>query len=170
MKQDVVYILHTQSIVLGVFATMTMDLINWAGKRLKVHKGGSYRLIGRWFIGFSRGRFRYGNILESPPQRYELQVGFVAHYLIGIALGYLYFFSSAWFGLAAQNLKWSLGYGTLTNVLPWLIMFPAFGFGFFALKGPSDNTMLRSSFLNHLAYGAALGLGSLLTRSILGSA
>lgn len=160
MKHEAVYDLLLRSVFLGVFATLIMDVVNVAGRKLGIHKGGSYALIGRWFMGFGKGRFRYSNILEAPAFPYEGFVGFVAHYAIGICLGYLYLTTSSWIGFHAQSLTWGLGFGTLTNILPWFIMFPAFGFGILAIKGPSGNTMLRSSFLNHLGYGAALWIGT----------
>ncbi len=52
----------------------------------------------------------------------------------------------------------ALGYGVLTNVFPWLLMFPAMGLGIMGLAAPPELMLLRSSFLNHVLYGIGIGL------------
>lgn len=146
-------------IYIGLFATLIMDLFNVLGKKMKFHGGGSYVVIGRWFGGFYRGRFTHKNILTETPFPYEKYVGLFCHYCIGVLLAWIYLMSVDLMGVQAHQLGWSVTYGTITNILPWFIMFPACGFGMLALKGPAPVSMLRSSFCNHLGYGIALGVG-----------
>jgi len=164
MQSHPIYELLLQSIVLGAFSTLSMDLCNALGKTLKVHRGGSYALIGRWIGGFPKGHFKYANILNESARPNEIPVGFISHYTIGTILAFLYLISGQIFGFRTDSYGWAVTYGSLTNLLPWFIMFPAFGFGFFALKGPPNNQLLRTSFLNHLGFGFALGLGVNLIR------
>ena len=156
-----VYHLVLQSFALGILATAAMDLFNLTGKHLRLHRGGSYALIGRWISGFFKGHFRYQNILQTPPRHNEVIVGIVSHYGIGIGLALGYLLLSKALLLSPANLFWAVTYGLATNALPWFIMFPAFGFGVLATNGPENNQLIRTSFLNHLGYGIALGLGAL---------
>ena len=50
----------------------------------------------------------------------------------------------------------ALGYGLATCVLPWFLMFPAFGFGLLGLRGPPELMSIRTSLMNHLFYGFGL--------------
>jgi hypothetical protein len=54
----------------------------------------------------------------------------------------------------------ALGFGTLTNLLPWLWMFPSMGFGAFGHLAPAELMLLRSSFVNHIIFGAGLALST----------
>jgi hypothetical protein len=159
MQPYPIFELGLLSIALGTFSTLSMDLCNALGKTLKVHRGGSYALIGRWISGFRKGHFKYENILNESVLPNEVSVGLISHYGIGIILAFIYLISGQIFGLQVNNYSWAVIFGSLTNILPWLVMFPAFGFGIFALKGPPNNQLLRTSFLNHLGYGFGLGLG-----------
>lgn len=147
-------------IALGIFSTAFMDLCNILGKKLRIHNGGSYALIGRWIGGFFHGQFRYQNILQAAPLRHEMAIGCFAHYGIGIGLSFLYYVASVAMDMPLDNMLWAIAFGIFTNVLPWFWMFPAFGFGVLGSKGPQNNTLLRSSFLNHLGFGVALGIGA----------
>ncbi|MGT2491675.1 DUF2938 family protein [Cupriavidus basilensis] len=44
-----------------------------------------YGLVGRWLAHLTRGRFRHDPIAASPPVRGERLIGWIAHYLTGIA-------------------------------------------------------------------------------------
>ena len=147
------------SLALGVFSTLLMDLSNFLAKRYHIHPGGSYALIGRWVGGFFRGQFTYSNILQTSHRKNEVLIGLVAHYLIGITLALIYLVTLSSLGLNPGNFLLALGFGLLTNILPWFVMFPAFGFGVLARKGPPGNRLLKTSFLNHLSFGIALALG-----------
>jgi hypothetical protein len=88
------------------------------------------------------------------------------HYAIGItlALGYLFVSSAA--GLSPRKPITALGFALCTNLLPWLIMFPAMGYGWFGAHGPVGTRLLLSSLATHWFYGLGLWLGaSILSRS-----
>lgn len=153
------------SVALGVFSTLLMDLSNFLARRFKIHLGGSYALIGRWIGGFFRGRFAYSCILKESPRKHEVLIGIISHYLIGVGLAFVYLLTMSSLGLNAESFVLALSYGLLTNVLPWFVMFPAFGFGVLAKKGPPNNSLLKTSFFNHLSFGVALALGALLIKA-----
>jgi hypothetical protein len=63
-------------------------------------------------------------------------------------------------GLSPKNPFTALGFGLLTNALPWLLMFPAMGYGWFGLHGPPKTRLFPSSFVTHFFYGVGLWLGA----------
>ncbi|MFQ5931267.1 MAG: DUF2938 family protein, partial [Nitrospiraceae bacterium] len=52
----------------------------------------------------------------------------------------------------------SLVWGLATTLLPWFILFPAFGWGFFGVRAPSGTRPLISPTISHLLYGFGLGI------------
>jgi len=46
--------------------------------------------------------------------------------------------------------------GFLTNLLPWLIMFPDMGLGWFGSAAPRELLLFRTSLVNHAVFAAGL--------------
>jgi hypothetical protein len=82
-------------LIVGLLATLTTDVVTVIAVRLGIGGRGPRRtgpdLIGRWIGYLLQGKFRHTDVLQTPPLRGELLLGFIAHYSIGIALtlGYL---------------------------------------------------------------------------------
>ncbi len=137
----------------GLIATLAMDCLGiltiqnkWIDlKGLQIVP----TLLGRWAFGFFKPS---DDIRLVPPVKNEKPLGLFLHYLIGLVLGAAYTLWP-WQGLAAAVI-----YGIFTNIFPWLLMYPAMGFGFFGSKLPIQKQILLFSFTNHVAYGLALGL------------
>ena len=53
----------------------------------------------------------------------------------------------------------ALAFGLCTNVLPWLLMFPAMGYGFFGSHGPAGTKLFVSSLTNHAFFGLGIWIG-----------
>jgi hypothetical protein len=53
----------------------------------------------------------------------------------------------------------ALGFALCTNLLPWLLMFPAMGYGWFGAQGPPGTRLFVSSLVTHFFYGLGLWLG-----------
>lgn len=155
------------SLVAGLFATAVMDLGALVGTKLKILNKPNLAFLGRWIGEIFRGRLRVqtGTIAAVAPLKNEKSIGLLAHYLIGGVLGLVY-----GCGLIALNMKPTLAnalvFGFLTNAFPWLVMFPALGFGFFASKVPPEAKLLRTSLVNHLTYGLGLILATTLINSV----
>jgi branched-chain amino acid transport system substrate-binding protein len=143
-------------ILSGIGATLTMDSLSILLWRLKILTGPVRpSLIGRWFLGLMHGTFSHNTIANYPRQNHEFLVGLFFHYSIGIALALLYLYISKILGFSSNSIWVSIVFGALTNVLPWFILFPSYGFGIFGLKGSG---LLKSSTVNHLNYGLGLGI------------
>jgi hypothetical protein len=52
-----------------------------------------------------------------------------------------------------------MAFGLCTNVLPWLLMFPAMGYGFFGSHGPAGTKLFISSLVNHALFGLGIWIG-----------
>jgi branched-chain amino acid transport system substrate-binding protein len=140
----------------GIAGTATMDLLAFLAYKIGFLSGPvKPSLIGRWIIAMSRGRFRHQTIANYPAQPHEFAVGLVSHYSIGMALAVFYVLFAGWSGFKIASVKNAVLYGFLTNVLPWFVLFPSYGFGFFGFKGKG---LLRSSMFNHINYGMGLGV------------
>jgi hypothetical protein len=117
-------------------------------------------MLGRWFALLAQGRMQERTILDEPPVRWEVPIALVTHYAIGVTLALV-------FGLVLKALRieprpfggfaLALVFAALTNLLPWLWMFPSMGFGNFGSAGPPELLLFRSSLVNHLIYGLGLG-------------
>jgi len=140
----------------GVAATVTMDVLGSAARRIGLIAGAKGTWVGRWYLGMARGRFVHANIAEAPEQPGEQRAALVGHYAIGIVLAVVYVVGVRWLGVSPGSLVVALGYGLATGIFPWFLMYPALGFGLFGLKGPAEMKPFTSSVLNHLFYGFGL--------------
>ena len=156
-------------LIVGVLATITMDVVAVIALRLGIAGRGPRRtgpdLIGRWVGYLLRGKFRHTNILQTPPLRGELVLGFAAHYLIGIMLTLVYL------GLlivahATPTVLSAILYGTATTVLPWFLMFPSQGMGWLGWDARGDAHLVRASLFNHIIFGLGIALWMALLRPI----
>jgi hypothetical protein len=151
-----------RAVLIGIGATIVMDL--WAMVRKRVFGVASldYRMLGRWIGNLPRGQFAHENIGRASPVRGELILGWCAHYAIGITFALLL--------LELWGLDWArhptllpaLNVGIGTVIAPFLILQPAMGAGIAASKTPNPNTARLRSVLTHTVFGIGLYLSALL--------
>lgn len=157
-----------RAVLIGIGATVVLDL--WAAslKRFFGMPALNYRMVGRWFGHFPRGRFVHDNIAEAAPVRGELIIGWGAHYTIGITFSALL--------LAIWGLDWArhptplppLIVGLLTVVAPFFLMQPGMGAGIAASKTPNPNASRLRSILTHTVFGIGLYGSALLSVLLIG--
>lgn len=142
-------------ILSGMVSTLLMDVWSVFARETGIQSGAvKPSLIGRWFAHLIRGKVAHEPISATPTVTGELVLGIAVHYSIGAILGIIFFsLLSASPGWSAMYLGVIFGLGT--NIFPWLILFPSYGFGLGGLRGKG---LFKSSLLNHLAYGIGLGL------------
>lgn len=138
----------------GLLATLTMDLGSFAALKAGAPKPPHLPYIGRWFMYLARGRISHRTIVEAPPLAGEAVAFPVGHYLIGAFLGVAFMLLLAeW---PAHTWVLGLAFGAFTCVLPWLLMFPSMGFGFFGLKGPGGSRLVLMPVVGHIVFGVGL--------------
>jgi hypothetical protein len=121
-------------------------------------------MVGRWFAHFPRGRVRHDSIAAAPAVRGELLIGWVAHYLIGIAFAVLLVgvFCRVW--LQHPTLVPALLVGVATVIFPMLVMQPGMGAGIAASRTPNPRTARLHSVVTHAMFGFGLYLAGLVIR------
>ncbi len=149
---------------IGIGATALTDLWAVLLKRIAGVPAADWRLVGRWFLYFPRGRFVHQSIARAEPVRGELAVGWVAHYAIGVAYGVLL--------LAICGLDWArrptllppLILSLVLLVAPFFVMQPGMGAGIAASKTPNPNAARLRSVVTHTVFGLGLYASAWLAR------
>jgi hypothetical protein len=146
----------THALLVGIGATLTVDL--WAAIRrpLLGTPLPNYALVGRWLAHMVRGRFRHERIAAATPVQGELAVGWVAHYLTGVI------FAALW--LAIVGPEWgrepslgpALAFGIATVAAPFFLMQPGMGAGVAAARTAHPNAARLQSLVFHAVFGAGL--------------
>ena len=145
--------------VIGIGATAVMDLWLLFLSRLGVPTT-SFAMVGRWVGHFARGRFAHVAIARAAPVRGELGLGWLTHYLVGVAYAALL--------VAVQGPAWlerptflpALAFGVVTVAAPWFVMQPAMGAGVLARKtaAPLKNSLRNLG--NHAVFGSGMYLAA----------
>ena len=153
------------SVTVGVLATLSMDAFFLAAGRL----GGSrftsdkvgLELVGRWAGGLARGRLRHADMAAEPPLRGEAALGLAVHYLTGVMLTQAYYEALRRVDRKPGVLS-ATAFGAATALLPLLVMYPSWGLGALAVRSGEAARLLRIMLLGHTAFGAAIGLWTML--------
>jgi hypothetical protein len=149
------------SVVIGVLATITMDAAFVAASRLggeafTTDKIGP-ELVGRWAGGLARGRWRHDDIAAEPGLRGEAAIGLATHYATGVALTYAYLLALRRLGRRPGAVT-ATAYGAATALLPFLIMYPSWGYGCCGRRSGDAARMARVMLLGHTVFGAGIGV------------
>ncbi|KJK13042.1 membrane protein [Burkholderiaceae bacterium 16] len=144
------------ALLIGAGATAVMDLWAVARKRILGIPPLDYGLVGRWLVHLTRGRFRHTPIAASPPVWGERPIGWIAHYLTGIAFAAML--------LALWGLDWArhptpgpaliVGIGSVAA--PFLVMQPGMGAGIAASRTPRPAAARLHSLVTHGIFGLGL--------------
>ena len=154
MGVEATYVLG--AIIVGVGATLVMDLWALFLKRAFHIPSFSYCLVGRWLLHMPEGTFTHTSIAAARQKRSECTVGWIAHYAIGVvyALVLIAFVSGSW--LARPSLLPALLFGIGTVVFPFLLMQPSFGLGVAASRTPNPTQARLKSLVSHIVFGVGL--------------
>ena len=145
-------------LLVGLGATLTMDLWALVQKYVLRIPPLNYGLVGRWLLWMGRGKYRHNTIMVSPAIGGENLVGWLAHYLTGLAFAFIpaALAGGEWYSQPTVGV--ALAAGLLTLAVPLCVMQPAFGFGIAAAKTPRPGKARLMSLLAHLIYGAGIYL------------
>jgi hypothetical protein len=104
----------------------------------------------------ARGRFRHDSMAAVAPVRGERVIGWVAHYLIGIAFAALLpvVWGPGW--IDAPTLAPALVVGIGTVAAPFLLMQPGMGAGIAASRTPRPAAARLQSLVTHTVFGFGL--------------
>jgi len=148
-----------RSVAAGAIATLSLDVLSVVALRLHLSAPLPPNLIGRWFAFVARGKLLHADIAQTPAVSREIAIALPLHYAIGIVLTGVYIWAVSYAGRSPRNLALALAFGLSTSVLPWLLMFPSMGYGFFGSHGPEGTRLFLSSLMNHAFFGIGIWLG-----------
>ena len=133
-----------------------MDLWNLFLKRAFHIPSLNYCLLGRWLRHIPGGTFRHASIQAAAPKPLECEVGWIAHYSIGVvfALGFVLLVSPGW--LVRPTLLPALLYGIVTVVFPFFILQPSLGFGIASSRASRPAQARLKSLATHTVFGLGL--------------
>lgn len=142
--------------IIGIGATIVMDLWTLTQKRAFGVPVLDYAMVGRWIGHLPRGRVRHDPIAKAAPIAGERLIGWTAHYAIGIAFAALLL--GIWGVSWARNpsLTPALIIGLGTVAAPFLILQPALGAGIAASRTPHPNLARLRSLITHFVFGIGL--------------
>ena len=149
------------AIVIGIGATLVMDLWNLFLKRTFGIPSLSYCLLGRWLRHMPGGTFRHASITGAPEKPYECTVGWIAHYTIGVGFALVFVGVATRDWLGRPTLLPALLYGIGTALLPFFVMQPSIGLGIAASRTPHPTQARLKSVMTHIVFGVGLYVGAL---------
>jgi hypothetical protein len=144
------------AIVIGIGATLVMDLWNLFLNRAFSIQSLNYCLLGRWVRHMPAGAFRHASITAAPQKPFECAVGWVAHYSIGVVLALVFVVLTLGDWLARPTLLPALLYGLGTVVFPFFVLQPSFGLGIAASRTAKPNQARLKSLVTHTVFGVGL--------------
>lgn len=145
-----------RAMLVGAGATALLDLWTLLRTRLLRVPAPDYGLVGRWIAHLARGRFRHDAIAASPRVWNERAIGWIAHYLIGIAFAavLLALWGLAWARDPTLGPALAVGIGSV--VAPFLVMQPGMGAGIAARRTPRPAAARMQSLVTHAVFGVGL--------------
>jgi hypothetical protein len=145
-----------RAVVVGLGATLFMDLLALFLKRAFGAPLPNYCLVGRWFRHMLDGTFAHASIANASQKSLECTVGWIAHYVIGAvyALTLVALASAGWLG--RPTLLPALLFGMGSVLVPFLVMQPSFGLGIASSKAPNPTQARLRSLMAHTVFGVGL--------------
>ncbi len=142
--------------VVGVGATLVMDLWNLFLKVAFGIPSLDLCLLGRWVGHMPAGTFRHERIAGAAPKAGECLVGRAAHYGIGVGLAAALAVLTAGGSLLRPALLPALLFGLVTVVFPLFVMQPALGLGVASARTSDPMRARLKSLASHAAFGLGL--------------
>ena len=156
------FVIRTMQVLLmGLGATLIFDLWGLFLRQAFKVAPSSMCLVGRWLRSMPEGTFRHADPASAPPRRAECALGWIAHYMIGIAFATVFVALAGSRWLQHPTLFPAMLFGIVTVLAPFFILQPAFGQGIAASKTPNPNRARGRSLMNHAIFGFGLYLSGL---------
>ncbi|ENV34637.1 MULTISPECIES: DUF2938 domain-containing protein [Acinetobacter] len=148
--------LFLKIILIGVGATIILDL--WAlflNKFFRIPIT-NWAMVGRWLGHIPKGELVQKQLNKAPSLDYELGLGWLAHYLIGISyiLVLIAFEGKAW--LSQPTVFPPLVISWFLLIAPFFIMMPCMGAGVAGANTPSPIKTRLISIAGHTVFGLGI--------------
>lgn len=150
------------TILIGIGATVVMDVWTMLRKQLFGIALPNYSLVGRWVAYMPKGKFRHESIAKVPSIQFEALIGWLTHFLTGIAFAGLLVLIGGSQWIAHPTVSEPILVGIITVLAPFLLMQPAMGAGIAASKTPNPRSARTQSLITHTVFGVGLYLSGYL--------
>jgi len=146
-----------KTVLIGLGATFLIDCWTFLLKLMGIKSQGLV-FIGRWIAYMKEGKFAHDTIIEAPGSQYELLVGWLAHYVVGVSFAFLLvlLYGKHWINKPTMLPAMIVVLATFT--IPVFFVQPALGFGIAFSNMPHQYYLLLRLFLIHVVYGVGLFL------------
>lgn len=154
--------------LVGIGGTMVLDVYSLLMQRFFGVPATNWAMVGRWVGHMPAGRFLHENIGKAAPVSGELAIGWIVHYVIGIAYGLLLvgLWGAEWLREPTLLPPMILALGLL--VAPYFIMMPGMGSGIAGAKTPKPNVTRLKSAVGHSVFGLGMYVTALVIEAARG--
>jgi hypothetical protein len=147
-------------LAVGVVATLATDVWQRVLQAIAGLPPANWGLVGRWIAWMPRGVLVHRPISATPPVRSEIAIGWVFHYVVGIAYAGLYLALMRMVPGSGPTLISALVFALTLLVAPWFVMQPALGLGFMASGAPKPAAVRTINASVHAVFGLGLYAGA----------
>jgi hypothetical protein len=151
-------------VVLGLGATVFMDLWQQLFGRLPGQSLPNWRPVGRWFWHLKDGVVFHDAIGAATPSPDDHAIGWASHYAVGILYGVIFALLAGPAWLATPTFWPAWIFAIVTVTAGWFLLQPGMGLGWAASRTPSPVRTRAISLLNHTVFGIGLWLTGLIVR------
>ena len=145
-----------RTLVMGISATLAIDLWATCANRILGWPRTNWGLVGRWIGHMRDGQFTHASIGSSPAIAHESILGWVFQYVVGCVYAALYLTYVSTAQVGQPTLVSAVLFGLVTILSPWLLMQPALGLGICASKAPRSNLVRLQNLIIHVVCGLTL--------------
>ena len=150
---------HIELILIGIGSCIVFDVWQRILQIFTSIPPSNWTLVGRWFIGLIyNGRLIANQLSLQNEVKHETPIGWVFHYVVGIAYAYVLFIL-VHFGILEPSITHGLVFGLVSVLVPWLFFMPAMGNGILANKAPNPKIVCTLALMMHSLFGLSLGVG-----------
>lgn len=143
-------------LVLGLGATILMDLWSILLNRLAGLGMPNWGLVGRWAANLTRGQVYNDDIRALPRVSGEKRLGWAVHYGVGMAYGVIFLAIAGTGWLERPNALPALGFGLVTILAGWFLTQPGLGLGLAAARAPKPWVVRGLGLAAHSVFGLGL--------------
>ncbi|WP_300010113.1 DUF2938 domain-containing protein [uncultured Roseobacter sp.] len=149
-------------VVMGVMATVAMDIWAQLLYRFAGVSAPNWAMVGRWVAHMPRGQLVHDGIGAADAVPGELAIGWLFHYVVGIAYGVALAVIMGADWLAAPTFWPAWIFAMLTIGFGWFVMQPGMGLGWAASQTPNPWRARGLGLAAHTVFGVGMWLGALL--------
>ncbi|MBP7001345.1 DUF2938 domain-containing protein [Amaricoccus sp.] len=151
-----------QGVLLGIGATLLLDVWSAALGMLPGQSAPNWALVGRWFWRLREGRVFHDDIAKAEPWAHELALGWAGHYAVGVVYGVAFALIVGPGWMAAPSFLPAWIFGIVTLAAGWFLLQPGMGLGWAASRTPNPGMRRLIGLAGHTVFGLGLYATALL--------